>query len=145
MIQALTAYKAIMEASAIGKPAKREDKAASGIDALSALLGDVAGVSDAASAGPELVNISASQDVFSAVDSFFNLGSSKRFDAFHDLSREDKESFVKIVAELAKAGYMGYEELRVDNKLERHEIAHQMGDERLRGAKVYDDAVNRRR
>ncbi|BCG46289.1 hypothetical protein GEOBRER4_n1079 [Citrifermentans bremense] len=145
MIQALTAYKAIMEASAIVKPAKREDKAASGVDALSALLGDVAGVGDAASAGPEFVNISTSQDVFSAVDSFFNLGSSSRFDGFHNLSREDKESFVKIVAELAKAGYMGYEELRVDNKLERHEIANQMGDQRLRGAKVYDDAVNRRR
>lgn len=145
MIQALTAYKAIMEASGIEKPARKEDKAASGVDALSALLGNDAGVVDAPSTGPESVNISASQDVFSAVDSFFNLGSSKRFDDFHNLSPEDKESFVKIVAELAKAGYMGYEELRVDNKVERHEIAHQMGDERLRGAKVYDDAVNRRR
>ncbi|ACH40166.1 hypothetical protein Gbem_3165 [Citrifermentans bemidjiense Bem] len=143
MIRALSAYKAIMEASAIDKPARREDKTTSGPGAL-ALLSDGEQASGAAAADHDFVNISTSQDVFSAVDDFFNLGNSNRFDGFHNLSREDKESFVKIVAELAKAGYMGYEELKVNNKLERHEIAHQIGDQRLRGAKVYDDA-NRRR
>uniref|UniRef100_C6E2Y2 Uncharacterized protein n=1 Tax=Geobacter sp. (strain M21) TaxID=443144 RepID=C6E2Y2_GEOSM len=144
MIRALSAYKAVMEASAIDKPARREDKITSGSGALAAPSINGAEAS-AASADHDFVNISTSQDVFSAVDDFFNLGSSSRFDGFHNLSREDKESFVKIVAELAKAGYMGYEELKVDNKLERHEIAHQIGDQRLRGAKVYDDPANRRR
>lgn len=144
MIRALSAYKAIMEASAIDKPARRDDRIAPGSGTLAALSNDGAEVS-AAAADHDFINISTSQDVFSAVDDFFNLGSSNRFDGFHNLSREDKESFVKIVAELAKAGYMGYEELMVDHKLEKHEIAHQIGDQRLRGAKVYDDPANRRR
>lgn len=144
MIRALSAYKAIMEASAIDKPARREEKITSGTGTLAALSNNGTEAS-AAATDHDFVNISTSQDVFSAVDDFFNLGSSNRFDGFHNLSREDKESFVKIVAELAKAGYMGYEELKVNNKLERHEIAHQIGDQRLRGAKVYDDAANRRR
>jgi len=84
------------------------------------------------------VELSALHDVFSAVDNFYNLGRSGRFDAFHKLSPEDKEQFVKIVAELAKTGYVGYEELIVNNKVERHEIVSQIGDNRLRNARVYD-------
>jgi hypothetical protein len=84
------------------------------------------------------IDLSVSHDVFSAVDNFFNMGRSGRFDAFHNLSPDDKEQFVRIVAELAKSGYMGFEELIVKNKVERHDVANQMGDERLHGAKVYD-------
>jgi hypothetical protein len=84
------------------------------------------------------VELSASHDVFSAVDDFYNLGRSGRFGAFHKLSPEEKEQFVKIVAELAKSGYVGYEELIVNNKVERHEIVSQIGDDRLRNARVYD-------
>lgn len=90
------------------------------------------------------VELSVSKDVFSAVDNFFNLGNSGRFDAFHNLSREDKEQFVKIVAELAKSGYMGYEELIVNKKVEKHEMANQIGDDRLHGAKLYDRSKNPR-
>lgn len=56
---------------------------------------------------------------------------------------EDKGKFVSIVAELTKAGYMGYEELVVDNRVERHEIAQQIGDDRVRGARVYDESKDR--
>lgn len=84
------------------------------------------------------VDLSVSHDVFSAVDDFYNMGRSGRFDAFHKLSPDDKEQFVRIVAELAKSGYMGFEELVVKNKVERHDVANQMGDDRLRGARVYD-------
>lgn len=91
------------------------------------------------------VDFSASHDLFSAVDDYFNLGRSGRFDAFHSLSPEDKEQFVMIVAELAKSGYIGYEELIVNKKVERHEITSQIGDSRLRNARIYDDPKAHRR
>lgn len=131
MISALAAYKAMILGSTTdtgsAKPSPKRD---SGADATS----------DA-----DLVNISTSQDVFSAVDSFFNLGASNRFDAFHKLSPNDKEQFVQIVADLAKSGYMGYEELVVNKKVERHDLENKIGDDRIRGARVYDRAKDTRR
>lgn len=90
------------------------------------------------------VDFSVSQDVFGAVNDFFNLGKSGRFDAFHSLSPDDKEQFVKIVAELAKSGYVGFEELLVNKKVERHEISSQIGNQRLRLARVYDNSKEHR-
>ena len=86
------------------------------------------------------VEFSVSRDVFTAVDDFFNLGKSGRFDAFHSLSPADKEQFVKIVAELAKSGYVGYEELIVNKKVERHEVTTQVADRRVQHARVYDNS-----
>jgi len=86
------------------------------------------------------VEFSVSRDVFSAVDDFYNLGKSGRFDAFHSLSPADKEQFVKIVAELAKSGYVGYEELIVNKKVERHEVTTQVADRRVQHARVYDNS-----
>jgi len=86
------------------------------------------------------VEFSVSRDVFTAVDDFYNLGKSGRFDAFHSLSPADKEQFVKIVAELAKSGYVGYEELIVNKKVERHEVTTQVADRRVQHARVYDNS-----
>lgn len=86
------------------------------------------------------VDFSVSHDVFSAVDNFFNLGTSGRFDAFHALSPTDKEQFVKVVAALAQSGYVGYEDLVVNNKVERHDLTTQIGDQRLYHARVYDNS-----
>lgn len=86
------------------------------------------------------VDFSVSRDVFSAVDDFYNLGKSGRFDAFHSLSPADKEQFVKIVAELAKSGYVGYEELIINKKVERHEVTTQVADRRTQHARVYDNS-----
>ena len=91
------------------------------------------------------VELSVSRDVFSAVDDFFNLGKSGRFDAFHALEPKNKEQFVKIVAELAKSGYVGYEELIVNKKVERHEVTTQIADRRSQLAKVYDNSKPYRR
>lgn len=141
MISALTAYKEMILSSATGKPADQNRKVAG--DAASDVTNS-AGVADGATDNRTVdavsVDLSASHDVFTAVDDFFNLGRSGRFDAFHKLSREEKEQFVNIVAELAKAGYIGYEELIVNKKVERHEMTTQIGDDRLRAAKVYDRA-----
>lgn len=133
MIDALSAYQAMIDASEGGSStgagrSSEPDPARSSRRILDRM------------AQPDLysVDLSASSDVFSAVDSFFNLGDSRRFAGFHQLSPEDKESFVKIVAELAKSGYMGYEELVVDHRIERHEPLDKAVDQRLRGARVYD-------
>ncbi|WP_136524945.1 hypothetical protein [Geomonas ferrireducens] len=126
MISALAAYKAMILGSTTdtgsAKPSHKRDGGAD------------------ATADADLVNISTSQDVFTAVDNFFNLGASNRFDAFHKLSPNDKEQFVQIVADLAKSGYMGYEELVVNKKVERHDLENKIGDDRIRGARVYDRA-----
>ncbi|WP_129126814.1 hypothetical protein [Geomonas oryzae] len=131
MISALAAYKAMILGSTTdtgsAKPSSKRDN---GVDAT---------------AEADMVNISTSQDVFTAVDNFFNLGASNRFDAFHKLSPDDKEQFVQIVADLAKSGYMGYEELVVNKKVERHDLENKIADDRIRGARVYDRAKDTRR
>ncbi|MBJ6800318.1 hypothetical protein [Geomonas propionica] len=131
MISALAAYKAMILESVDSKESVKEKRS---VAAASVPVG----VDEQTAA--DLVNISASQDVFSAVDSFFNLGASNRFDAFHKLAPQDKEQFVQIVADLAKAGYMGYEELVVNHKVERHDLENKIGDQRIRGARVYDSS-----
>ena len=131
MVSALAAYKAMILGSTTdtgsATPSPRRDGGAD------------------ATAHADRVNLSTSQDVFTAVDNFFNLGASNRFDAFHKLSPDDKEQFVQIVADLAKSGYMGYEELVVNKKVERHDQENKIGDERIRGARVYDRAKETRR
>lgn len=143
MINALSAYRAMIDASASETAAKREKGSTTAVDSVVSLSEITGSASESGAPDGDLVNISGSKDVFTAVDNFFNMGNSDRFEDFHNLSRKDKESFVKIVAELAKAGYMGYEELIVNNKIERHEIAHQMGDDRIRGARAYDESKDR--
>ena len=133
MITTLAAYKEMILSSATGKRENIPVRGAAdgGLTAVSPAGRGTAAVS---------VELSASHDVFSAVDDYFNLGRSGRFDSFHTLSREDKEQFVKIVAELARSGYMGYEELVVNHRIERHDVLTQTADERLKKARVYDSA-----
>jgi hypothetical protein len=144
MITSLSAYKEMITAASGGKPdpqlRRREGVASAGTDPVASLPGRDDRASDDKAIDAVSVDLSASHDVFSAVDSYFNLGKSGRFDAFHKLSAEDKEQFVKIVAELAKSGYIGYEELIVNKKIERHEILSQIGDRRLDNARVYDSS-----
>ncbi|MEI6205265.1 MAG: hypothetical protein WCP20_00650 [Desulfuromonadales bacterium] len=146
MVTNLSAFKELMLASSGGKSnstlRKAERVVADSADPVALLPENAGHVSGDQAADAVSVELSASHDVFSAVDDFFNLGRSGRFDAFHKLTPADKEQFVKIVAELAKSGYVGYEELIVHKKVERHEILTQIGDDRLRNAKVYDNSKN---
>ena len=143
MVSALTAYKAIIGESDSRKsgqePQKRGDVPSS-LDAVVPSSELLVGVDAGHSADAFSVDLSGSSDVFAAVDSFFNLGKSDRFGDFHKLSSGDQEEFVKIVAALAKTGYAGYEELIVNNKIERHDIMNKMGDSRLLQARVYDES-----
>lgn len=149
MIPTITAYKEMLLSASGGKNGQQlrqasGNAAAGGAETTASAAGRVSGEhADINAVDP--VELSVSHDVFSAVDDYFNLGKSGRFEAFHNLSRDDKEQFVKIVAELAKAGYMGYEELVVNKKVEKHEMTNQIGDDRLYGAKVYDRPKTPRR
>jgi hypothetical protein len=136
MIAALASYQDTLIMTAgnnTGQTAMNATKAASGAGTAEDPAGEVA--TDAVS-----VDLSSPQNVFTAVDSFFNLGKSNRFDDFNKLSPQDKEQFVSIVAELAKSGHVGYEELIVNNKVERHDMETRIGDRRLYNAGVYDSS-----
>lgn len=143
MITSLSAYKAIIGTPASGNADQRGDNAISSLDSAIPLSRGAQKVDGGSPPEADPVEISVSREVFTAVDSFFNLGKSGRFDDFHNLSREEKEQFVKIVAELAKTGYMGYEELTVNKKVERHDVLNQIGDQRLRSAELYDESKNK--
>ena len=86
---------------------------------------------------PQATSLSAHPDVFSAVESFFDLNRSGRFDQVQALPAEERRQFYKIVGTLLMNGYIGYETLVVDHKIERHDVTLQIGDRRLRHARIY--------
>ncbi len=90
------------------------------------------------------VDFSASHDVFAAVDKFFDLNSPGKLETLNSLSPEEKGQALKMVVELTKKGFVGYETLRLDNnKVERHDVIMEIGDDRLRNAHVYHDPRGR--
>jgi len=88
---------------------------------------------------PSVINEAGKSDLFGAVDNFFNLGKSDRLNSYYNLSDKDKESFLKVVSELMKQGYVGYEILEIDGQPEKHSIESQIGDSRTSNAKLYDE------
>jgi len=114
-------------------PGSTPPSAVSGSAARDAALNRSSRTADAVS-----VDLSASHDVFAAVDNFFDLNRPGKFEAFDHLSQEEKGEALKMVVELGKRGYVGYETLLVDNnKVERHDVIMEIGDDRLRNARVY--------
>lgn len=90
------------------------------------------------SAAKDSIEISNTAKAFSNVEKFLNLGSSDRLN-FDKMNKGEKEEFIKMVAELAKKGIMGYEELEVNKQKEKHFIETEIGDQRIKGAKLYKD------
>lgn len=82
------------------------------------------------------VEISNTAKVYDKVDKFFNLGAEDRLD-ISDLSKEEKDEFLKMIAKLIDKGVVGYEVLEVNKKPEKHYVDIQIGDERIKGAKLY--------
>ena len=82
---------------------------------------------------------STSANLLSAVDNVYNLNGPRQLDSYRKLSADDKKQFVQIVSALATTGYMGYEDLVVKNRVERHNATTEIGDQRLHGARVYRD------
>ena len=82
------------------------------------------------------IEISNTSKVYDRIDKFLNLGRADRLDV-SDLNPAEKKEFLKILADLIKKGIIGYEVLEVNGKPEKHYIVNQIGDERLKGAKIY--------
>lgn len=84
----------------------------------------------------DTIEISNSTRAFMKVNDFLNLGKPDRLDT-SDMSTGEKKEFLKMLSELLKRGIVGYEELEVDGKKEKHFIVNQIGNHRLDDAKLY--------
>jgi hypothetical protein len=84
----------------------------------------------------DTANISDTSKVFSQVDHFLNLGNPGRVDV-GSMSPADRKDFLKIVANLLHNGVVGYEVLNVNGQPEKHFIENEIGDTRIKGAKLY--------
>jgi hypothetical protein len=83
-----------------------------------------------------VVEISNTAKVYSALDNFLNLGNPDRLD-IGKLNGAEKEEFLKMLSSTLKSGFIGYEILEVNGKPEKHDIVMQIGDQRLKSAKLY--------
>jgi hypothetical protein len=70
------------------------------------------------------------------VDKFFDLGSSDRLD-LKEMNQGEKKEFLKMLTGLLRRGVVGYEVLNVKGKPEKHFIETEIGDQRIKGAKLY--------
>jgi hypothetical protein len=82
------------------------------------------------------VEISNTSKVFAKLDNYFNLGKTDRLDV-GKLNGAEKKEFLKMLSSMLKKGVVGYEVLEVNGKPEKHDITLQIGDQRLKGAKLY--------
>lgn len=83
------------------------------------------------------IEISNTAKAFAKLDNFLNLGKKDRLDT-SDLNEEEKKEFLKMLAKLLQEGIVGYEILEVNGRPEKHYIVNQIGDERIRGAKLFN-------
>mgnify|MGYP006307593083 CR=1 FL=1 len=73
-----------------------------------------------------------------AADRFFNLGSGSRFSSWDSLSSREKTMFIKMVAQLAQKGLIGYEVVDIDNRPYKSFATTQIGDSLTSNAPFYD-------
>lgn len=88
------------------------------------------------------ISISNTSKAFNKLNDFMNLGKPGRLD-MSDLSPDEKEEFMKMLAKLLKEGIVGYEIIEVNGKPEKHYLVNQIGDKRLYGKKLYNDPNDR--
>jgi len=84
------------------------------------------------------IEISNTSKAFNKLNDFLNLGKKRSFD-LSDLNPKEKDEFLKMLSELLKAGVVGYEILEVNGKPEKHYIVNEIGDSRIKGAKLYNE------
>ena len=87
------------------------------------------------------VEISNTAKAFKKIDSFMNLGEPRSF-TLNELNPEEQEEFLTMLSKLLEKGIIGYEELEVDGQKEKHFIVTQIGNDRIKGAKLYNDKLN---
>lgn len=84
----------------------------------------------------DTIEISNTAKVYDKVDKFFNLGREGRAD-LSKMNKKEKDEFLKMTADLIKKGVVGFEVLNVNGKPEKHFIETEIGDQRIKGAKLY--------
>lgn len=89
-----------------------------------------------ASEKKDSAEISNTAKVLNNIDKFFNLGRDDRTE-LSDMNTAEQQEFIKMTADLIKHGIMGYEVLDVKHKPEKHDIVLEIGDQRIKGAKLY--------
>lgn len=82
------------------------------------------------------IEISNTAKVYDKIDKFLKLGDSDRLDV-GELNEAERKEFLKMLSALIKKGIIGYEVLDVNGKPEKHFVDNQIGDKRLKGAKLY--------
>lgn len=76
-----------------------------------------------------------SSKVMSKIDLFLSMGSSTGL-GVSDLSREEKEKYLKILAKLMSKGIIGHKYYKVNGKIEKHDLVASIGDSRLYGKEI---------
>jgi len=82
------------------------------------------------------IEISDSTKAFAAVEKTLDLSSLHSID-LSGLSEQEKEEYGKMLSSLMKKGIAGYEVLNVNGEPEKHFLETEIGDERIKGAKLY--------
>ena len=90
----------------------------------------------ASSEKKDTAEISNTAKVMNNIDKFFNLGSDNRTQ-LSDMNPAEQQEFIKMTADLIKHGVIGYEVLEVNHKPEKHDVVLEIGDQRIKGAKLY--------
>jgi DNA replication protein DnaD len=84
----------------------------------------------------DTIEISDSAKVFSNIDKVMDVSDPNRLN-LSDMNETEKKDFLNTLGNLLKKGFMGYETLKVKGKPEKHFLETEIGDQRLKGAKVY--------
>ena len=73
--------------------------------------------------------------VWKAVDNYLDLGTNTTFFSA-DLSKEEIQQSLKIIAKLIKKGIVGYNYYEVNGRIEKHFLVPSIGDQRLASAEI---------
>lgn len=76
-----------------------------------------------------------SSKVMSKIDLFLSMGSGTGL-GVSDLSSEEKEKYLKILAKLMSKGIIGHKFYKVNGRIEKHDLVVSIGDSRLYGKEV---------
>ena len=120
----------------------KEEKAMQPIDKTNSILNSLPEIAVNKSAKKsnstksDSVQISNTAKVYNNVNKFMNLGRSDRME-LSKMNAAEKDEFLKMLATTIQKGIVGYEVLDIKGKPEKHFIDTEIGDQRIKGAKLY--------
>jgi hypothetical protein len=87
------------------------------------------------------IEISNTSKVVAKLDGVLNLGKSDRLNV-GEMNGAEREEFLKMLSTILKKGIVGYEVLEINGQPEKHDVTNQIGDERVKGAKLYKKKIS---